>query len=389
MNQAGSFTKSSTAFSSTTLGPVVQLSNECQARFARHALPNQSSTFNGYDHFTNLSAPISDPSTVVLPPHMRSPSYAAAHASKPNIDGKVIDVTDLEEGVKLTILSDIERDQRLNAFKEAIEKLENKRKQDHSMFDRFIKKSKQDHSELEEKYGMKCLELLKLQKQYDQLNEKYVDAGIEINGFQYKENDLRTLLAMKNQEIEDLKETVALFKPSSPLDLNAMMAIMDPPPLDLEQNADNDAEFVDFTDSEAQHNYIQLAQRNYTKKQNKNVTDPNILHALRYLTDNVQTYSRNVFKGVDINGVRYAFYFGTVNKKNTFGMSTNIVLSSEKKVFNVSNIENAVEMSWNQDVTQRGKKRGYGHIYLGGLTGGRGFETNILNVFQTELGIIL
>ena len=70
-------------------------------------------------------------------------------------------------------------------------------------------------------------------------------------------------------------------------------------------------------------------------------------------------------------------------------MSTNIVLSSEKKVFNVSNIENAVEMHWNQDLTQRGKKRGYGHIYLGGLTGGKGFEVNILNVFQTELGIIL
>ena len=382
MNQAGSFTKSSTAFSSTTLGPVVQLS-------ARHALPNQSSTFNGYDHFTNLSAPISDPSTVVLPPHMRSPSYAAAHASKPNIDGKVIDVTDLEEGVKLTILSDIERDQRLNAFKEAIEKLENKRKQDHSMFDRFIKKSKQDHSELEEKYGMKCLELLKLQKEHNALNEKYVDAGLEINANKYRENDLHTLLAMKNQEIKDLKETVSLFQPSSPPNIDAMLAIMDPPPLDLKQNAGDDVEFADFTDPEVQHNYIHMDQRNYTKKQNKNVTDPDTFHALRYMTDNVQTYSRNVFKGVDINGVRYAFYFGTVNKKNTFGMSTNIVLSSEKKVFNVSNIENAVEMSWNQDVTQRGKKRGYGHIYLGGLTGGRGFETSILNVFQTELGIIL
>jgi len=66
-------------------------------------------------------------------------------------------LNDLEEPIKLTILADIERDQRINAAKQEIQILENKRKQDHLMFDRFIKKAKDDQSELEEKYGMKCL----------------------------------------------------------------------------------------------------------------------------------------------------------------------------------------------------------------------------------------
>ena len=73
---------------------------------------------------------------------------------------------------------------------------------------------------------------------------------------------------------------------------------------------------------------------------------------------------------------------------STFDLSTNIVLTSEKKVINVSDVNNPVEMIWNQDESQRGKKRGYGHIYLGALTGSRAIETNILKVFQVELGVI-
>ena len=368
LNRSGSLTKSASAFTSDK---------------------PSSPTFNGYAHFAKLNIPQLKDSSFVKPPHMQDPQYLNHHASKPAVDRKIIALNDLEDGVKLSILSDVERDQRINVANEAIMKLENKRKQDHIMFDRFIKKAKQDQSELEEKYGSKCLEFLKLQKQYDQLNDKYVDAEITINGFQYKENDLRTLLAMKNQEIEDLKETVALFKPSSPLDLNAMMAIMDPPHLDLEQNAGDDAEFADFADPEAQHNYIQMEQRNYSKKQTNNVTDPGILQALKYMVDNVRTYTRLPFNGTDIDGVRYAFYFGKINKGGAIGMSTNIVLSSDNKVFNVSDVESPVEMNWNQDITTRGKKRGYGHIYLGSLTGGRAFETNILNVFQTEVGVII
>ena len=38
--------------------------------------------------------------------------------------------------------------------------LENKRKSDHAMFDRFVKNARQQKSVLEEKYGLKCLDLL-------------------------------------------------------------------------------------------------------------------------------------------------------------------------------------------------------------------------------------
>ena len=369
LNRAGSFTKSASALTSTK---------------------PSSPTYNGHTHFTKVAVPqLSDSSAFIKPPHMCSPDYLAYHASKPDVENKLIAINDLEEGVKLTIISDVERDQRITAFKEAIDKIENKRKNDHLMFERFIKKAKEDQSELEEKYGSKCLELLKLQKEHSLLSDKYVDAQIEIDGFKYKENDFLTLLAIKDREIEDLKETLTLFKPASPPDLNVMMAIMDPPHLDLNSTAPDVNDGLDFADPEEEYNYLQLEQRNYLKKPIKNVTDPNILHALRYMVDNVETYARNPFKGTDINGVSYAFYFGKVNNGAAFGLSTNIVVSSEKKVINVSDINNAVEMNWNQDETQRGKKRGYGHIYLGNLTGGRAIETNILKVFQVELGLIL
>ena len=352
------------------------------------ANPKPSSpTYNGYARFKVTVPPLPSSSAFVRPPHMQDPSYLAHHANKPDVADKVIALNDLEEGVKLAVLSDVERDQRIQSFQKVIKDLENKRKQDHEMFDRFIKKAKSDQSELEEKYGSKCLELLKLQKEHQQLNEKFVDATIEINGFKYKENDLRTLLAMKNRDIEDLKETVALFKPNSPPNLDAMMAIMDPPHLDLNSNTANANDEMNFAEEE--YNYLQMEQRNYLKKQTKSVTDPDTLDAIKYMLDNIQTYSRLPFYGTEINGLRYAFYFGKINKGGAIGMSTNIVLSSDKKVFNVSNIEDVVEMNWNQDVTQRGKKRGYGHIYIGTLTGGKGFEANILNVFQTEVGVIL
>ena len=150
---------------------------------------------------------------------------------------------------------------------------------------------------------------------------------------------------------------------------------------------------INFANPEEEYNYIHLEQpheqRNYNKKKPKNVTDPDTLHALKYMIDNAQTYKRNPFKGLEINGVRYAFYFGKVGNGGTFAMSKNIVLSSDKKVFNVSDAENPLEMRWNQDEEQRGKKRGYGHIYLGALTGSRGIETNIQTVFQVELGVFV
>ena len=45
-------------------------------------------------------------------------------------------------------------------------------------------------------------------------------------------------------------------------------------------------------------------------------------------------------------------------------------------------------MNWVRDPYAKGKRK-YGNIYLGGLTGEKGKETDIRPVFLTELGITL
>ena len=113
---------------------------------------------------------------------MCDPMYAAVHASKSDNDDGLIPLNDLaiEEGIKLTVLADIERDEILQQFKEVLEHdnknyndcqttLENKHKSDHAMFDRFVKNTRQEKFVLEEKYCLKCLDLLKLQEEHDVL----------------------------------------------------------------------------------------------------------------------------------------------------------------------------------------------------------------------------
>ena len=116
------------------------------------------------------------------------------------------------------------------------------------------------------------------------------------------------------------------------------------------------------------------------------MNDPKVLYALKLMASSVYNYAREPFKGTNINGVRYAFYFGKISTGGVVGMATNIVLSSEKKVSNISDIDSPVEMNWNQDRSNKGK-RGFGHIYLGKITGDRGFETNLKDVFKNELGV--
>ena len=124
----------------------------------------------------------------------------------------------------------------------------------------------------------------------------------------------------------------------------------------------------------------------YTKKAMVVVNDPKVLYALKLMASSVYNYAREPFKGTNINGVRYAFYFGKISTGGVVGMATNIVLSSEKKVYNIAEIERPIELNWNQDRTNKGK-RGFGHIYLGNLTGGRAFETYIKDTFANELGV--
>ena len=393
MNQAGAFTKSP----SKSRSP--------------------SPTYNGYACFTKVAVPVIS-SEFIKPPHMNDPDYFKHHATKPAIDHKFVALNDLEEPIKYTILSDIERDQRLQQVKESIERSreqtiakqaesDRKRKADHLAFDSFVKKSGKEMSDLQVKYNDLFGRYTKLQKEYSQIDDEHVNCSIKISGGAFENVRLQTLLDMKDREIVDLKETLSLYKPHSPPDFATLASIMDPPHLDLKESATvND--FHDFTFDENpnidlhQEYYpitafpsSQLAQpdnnnpRVYTKKVIKIVTDPDTLHALHSMARGVYSYSRKLFQGVNFNGTRYAFYFGRINSGGAIGLVTNIVLSSEQKVYNISNIDAIVEMSWNQDITSRGKKRGYGHIYLGAATGAKGFETNLKDVFQTELGVII
>jgi hypothetical protein len=172
---------------------------------------------------------------------------------------------------------------------------------------------------------------------------------------------------------------------------------MDAEPLDQKRSADElnwNAEPLDQKRSADELNrndqkVIQTVQkpRNYTKKAVNVVTNPDVLAALKHMADSVYTYRRNPFVGEQLGNFRYAFYYGKLNSNNAIGLITTIVLSSEKKVYNITNINEVIEMNWNQDPSTRGKKRGYGHIYLGKLAGEKGFETYLADVFVSELGI--
>ena len=385
-NQSGSSLKSASAFTSTK---------------------PSSPTYNGYARFQKISTPTSIASEVVLPPHMRSPSYVAAHASKPDTDTKQIALNDLEEGVKLTLLADIERDQRMNQVKDLIEKtfersvvkqseLDNKRKMDHRAFDDYVKTSKIEKAQLQEQYNELFECHTKLQAKHINLQNEHTDLQLDLNTGTYLNTSLQTLVDMKQMEIDDLKQTLALYKPSSPININALVEIMDQPDLDLKMNADdvNDQSSEDQDFTHEPNPLIPLDQgdapiiRTYTKKPIKLVTDPTVLRALNYMAENVDDYVRNTFKGVDIKGVRYAFYYGKINTSGAIGILSTVVLSSDKKVYNIKSIANPVEMNWNQDKDKKGK-RGYGHLYLGALTNNKGFEVYLQNVFQTELGIFI
>ena len=162
-----------------------------------------SPTYQGYAHFSKFNIPeLSKSSTFIKPPHMQDPSYVSAHAAKPYIDNKFIALNDLEDGIKLSVLADVERDQCLEQFKESLKRSrdqtnevsENKRKADHQAFDKYVQRTSKEKSELEVNYGLKCLEFLKLQKEYDALKEKYDDAKVTINSNKFENNRLTALV---------------------------------------------------------------------------------------------------------------------------------------------------------------------------------------------------
>ena len=164
-----------------------------------------SPTYQGYAHFTKFNIPELSKSSFVKPPHMSSSDYLNHHANKPDVENKLIAINDFEEGVKLSILSDIERDQRLQAFQEAFNRsneqinanqavFEAKRKADHEAFDRFVKRSGAEKSELDMKYEQLFRNYTNLQKAYDELKKQHTDAQIQIDGSILENGRLSTLL---------------------------------------------------------------------------------------------------------------------------------------------------------------------------------------------------
>ena len=201
---------------------------------------------------------------------MCSTDYLAHHATKPDINSKSIALNDLEEPIKLTILSDIERDQHLNDFKESINRsreqaytnqaeCERKRKADHQPFDSYVKKSGKEMSDVQVKYNDLFGRYTKLQKDYAKLDEEHTECSITINGDIYENVRLQTLLNMKYREIDDLQETIKLYTPQSPPDYATLANIIDPPELDLKRSVPEN-NFQDFTHSE--NPYIDLDQDN-------------------------------------------------------------------------------------------------------------------------------
>ena len=110
---------------------------------------------------------------------------------------------------------------------------------------------------------MKCLKLLKLQRDHNVLQQKYTESQITINSDAYINNNLRTMLAMKDQEIDDLKETLILYTPKSPPDLNSLAAIFEPPELNLKQSTN----VQDVDDEKVKE--VEKSARVYKKKRDR------------------------------------------------------------------------------------------------------------------------
>ena len=69
-------------------------------------------------------------------------------------------------------------------------------------------------------------------------------------------------------------------------------------------------------------------------------------------------------------------------------MLSNIVLSDELEVFKLGNNGNHIEMHWQKDRNQTGKRK-YGNLYISGGYKQTGFKTNVMPVFLSELGILM
>ena len=110
-----------------------------------------------------------------------------------------------------------------------------------------------------------------------------------------------------------------------------------------------------------------------------------MLAALTELYDERGTLERNAGIGHELNGVRYAQYYGRLDKAGTIGRLWTIVLSSEGKVYQLNPKEKHIEIKWQND--RANKKLTYGNINL--LGEGENYQCSILGPFKTDLSLFL
>ena len=128
------------------------------------------------------------------------------------------------------------------------------------------------------------------------------------------------------------------------------------------------------------------ATRSYNKKTIQ-VTDHNVLRVLQSIRLNkaLKTRIPEVGHTFTHTNVRYAKYYGRLNKAWDIGQLNTIILSSEGKVYQIEEKDKYFELMWQNDKAR--KKPSYGTIRL--LGEGKNYECNILNAFKTELSLYL
>ena len=124
--------------------------------------------------------------------------------------------------------------------------------------------------------------------------------------------------------------------------------------------------------------------RKYTSRR-KPVTNRIVMNVLQHLYKKKGKMTRMPGLGHDYKGVRYAQYYGRLNKAGDIGTLKTIILSSEKKVYQLNEKDKHIELLWQND--KNVLLPAYGSINL--LGEGKNYQCSLNNVFKTELSVYI
>jgi cell division protein FtsB len=133
--------------------------------------------------------------------------------------------------------------------------------------------------------------------------------------------------------------------------------------------------------------YANPEARKYTSRRTP-VTDPVVLDVLDRMYKDRMGYKRKAGIGQKSrHGVRYAHYYGRLNKAGDIGVRRTVVLSSEKKVYMLEENGDHVELRWQNDKSV--KSPSYGGILLTGDGENGSYECSLKYPFITELCVYI